>query len=196
MITEILWRLKTSWVWLLFTLGLSSNVSHFSKASLLRKSGKKFNLSTFVETGTYKARMIKSLAPHFAKIYSIELSSELVNRAREKFKGSSNIQIIEGDSGKVLPPLISQLKEGSLIFLDAHHSGGITAKADVNTPIISEINALKKTNINHVIVIDDLASFGTEGYPTVQWLKDALNNKYDTKPIFRNQMLLCTPKPS
>ena len=50
--------------------------------------------------------------------------------------------------------------------------GGGTAKANVETPILAELEAIKGHSVNqHVILIDDVRCFGTGDYPTIDEVK-------------------------
>ena len=57
---------------------------------------------------------------------------------------------------------------------DGHYSAGITAKGDLETPIMQELEAILSHSIkNHVILIDDAREFtGMNDYPTVSQLKE------------------------
>ena len=87
----------------------------------------------------------------------------------------SNVDIIQGDSGKVFPAILPQIEEPCLFWLDGHYSAGITAKGQLETPIIEELQAIfnhpEKTN--HVILIDDARCFtGENDYPELSELKE------------------------
>lgn len=81
---------------------------------------------------------------------------------------------MHGDSGKILPEILASLNKPCLFWLDAHYSDGITAKGDVETPIVSELEAIFNHSIqSHVILIDDARCFiGENDYPTIDWLRE------------------------
>lgn len=56
----------------------------------------------FVETGTFGGDTVYNMLNYFHKIYSIELSHELADRAKSKFSGCQHVSIIQGDSSVVL----------------------------------------------------------------------------------------------
>jgi 16S rRNA A1518/A1519 N6-dimethyltransferase RsmA/KsgA/DIM1 with predicted DNA glycosylase/AP lyase activity len=66
----------------------------------------------------------------FKRIWSIELDKILFELARKKFQSESHIKIIQGDSGTVLPELLNKLTDPDIFWLDAHYSGGKTAKVE------------------------------------------------------------------
>jgi hypothetical protein len=125
------------------------------KGGKLIELAKQFNLTTFVETGTYSGEMIKYVdARHkWDHIYSIELSQQLYERAVKLFNDSKHIKILCGDSGEVLKTI--PLRAPALFWLDAHYSCGCTARGKKITPLMEELNVILSP-VDHVIVIDDL----------------------------------------
>ncbi len=148
--------------------------SHLIKQKIVKEYARRFDIDTLIETGTYEGRMVSITKDTFKEIFSIELDGKLFERAKKKFANYPHIRIIHGDSGKILPEIITSFKKPCLFWLDAHYSSGITAKGDVETPIIEELKAILNHSIQgHVILIDDARLFGGENdYPTIKWLKD------------------------
>src|SRR5258708_4484486 len=127
-----------------------------------------FNIGTMVETGTFMGGALYALKDQFKTLYSIELSENLALQARARFRKQPHIHILQGDSGKVLPQVLSSISEPCLFWLDGHYSGGITAQADLDTPIMRELQTVFRHPCKtHVILIDDARLFdGTHDYPT------------------------------
>lgn len=146
--------------------------THYIKTKILKEYASKYSLNTFIETGTYFGDTVYALKNNFKKIISIELSEELCNRAREKFSKDKHISIFNGDSGVVIKSVLDSLKEPALFWLDGHYSGGITAKGELDTPIIKELQHILSHPIkNHVILIDDARCFtGERDYPNIKEL--------------------------
>ncbi|MDD3159854.1 MAG: hypothetical protein PHQ98_02720, partial [Candidatus ainarchaeum sp.] len=71
----------------------------------------------------------------------------------------------------------SKIKHPAIFWLDAHYSGGNTAKGKQNSPILQELNLIFKSKLNHIILIDDANYFGTKGYPTIEVVTKLTNNK-------------------
>jgi hypothetical protein len=143
-----------------------------------------YNCKIFIETGTYKGSMVYAQKNRFKKIISIELSQELYENAKIRFKDDDHITILQGDSGKVLPNIMINIKEPVLFWLDSHYSGGITALGDSVCPIIEEIDAIFSfSHQNHILLIDDARDFnGTNDYPTIEELvKHVLSKNKDYK---------------
>jgi len=94
-------------------------------------------------------------------------------------------EIINGDSGEKIQSLLTEINEPCVFWLDGHYSGGITAKAEIDTPIMAELDAIFNHKIlNHVILIDDARLFiGENDYPTINALTLYVKNKDKSKTI-------------
>lgn len=149
------------------------------KQSVVRKYAKKNNISCFVETGTYMGFMLEAIKKDFAKIYSVELDADLYRKALEKFSNEKNIKILNGDSGELIGKALTEVNEPCLFWLDAHYSGGITAKGSLNTPIMKELSLILDHSVkNHIILIDDARYFtGNDDYPTIDEVRIIVRQK-------------------
>ncbi|MDR2954355.1 MAG: hypothetical protein LBV43_04670 [Prevotella sp.] len=157
---------------------------HIVKQQRIAEYKKKYNIDILVETGTYLGDMIWAQRKNFAKIYSIELSKTFADLAKKRFKKQTNITIIEGDSGVVLNLLIGQIDKKAIFWLDGHYSGGNTACANKECPIYEELNAIFKSDIDHILLIDDARCFvGTGSYPTIEELSGFISDKYTGSSI-------------
>lgn len=147
---------------------------HVVKQQNLRHIAQQHSLKTLIETGTYYGDMVDALKFDFEKIYSIELSDELYRQAVRRFAGQPNVELIHGDSGRVLKELLGRIKSPCLFWLDGHYSAGVTARGEKDTPIVEELSHIfSSPDIGHVIVVDDARCFGVEpGYPTVEELSE------------------------
>jgi hypothetical protein len=153
--------------------GRPSPPPHIIKEELIRDYAKTFNTQILIETGTYLGDMVHAMRKTFSKIFSFELDQTLADQARERFANDNHIQIIQGDSGKLLGEHIANINEPCLFWLDGHYSGGITAKGALETPIKNELTAILSHPVDgHVILIDDARCFtGENDYPTIDDLK-------------------------
>jgi len=155
--------------------GRPSPPPHIVKQMVIEEYRKKFQTSILIETGTYLGDMVEAQRDHFEKIYSIELSEKLFSRAKKRFKAYPHIYILHGDSGIVLNKLVNEIDKPALFWLDGHYSGGITAKAEKECPVPDELNAILKSSLHHVILIDDARLFnGTHDYPTVEEISNII----------------------
>jgi hypothetical protein len=158
--------------------GRPSPTPHLIKQLTIKEYAKAFNLSILVETGTYMGDMVYAMKDNFRKIMSIELSPELMEAAKKRFANFEHIEILNGDSGQIIPKILSSVSEPVLFWLDAHYSGGFTAKDKVETPIIKELQYIFELPCNHVILIDDARCFtGENDYPTLEEVRDFVLQK-------------------
>ncbi|NJN33911.1 MAG: hypothetical protein HC817_06335 [Saprospiraceae bacterium] len=144
------------------------------KRSAMIEYAKRFNATHFIETGTFMGDTTMALKGYFDKLDTIELDEKLAKRAKEVFKSYNHITTWQGDSGVKLKEILDKLPKNIVCFfwLDGHFSGGITAKADLNTPISAELNTIFEHNKHHVIFIDDARLFfsGEADYPSYEEL--------------------------
>src|SRR5581483_11501794 len=143
-----------------------------------------FHSDIFIESGTSYGGTTKIAKELFKEVYTIELEDQFYQKAAANFSNDRNVHVYHGDSGKLLPSIIKDLKNQNLLFwLDGHYSGGTTAKGESNTPIMSELKAIKESGILHgIILIDDICCFHpdnksiievAQGYPTIGEVRDA-----------------------
>ncbi len=147
-------------------------LDHTAKEQIVKDYLRKFSIDTFIETGTYEGLMALAIAPHVKWVYTVELDEKLYEFAISNLKGKLNVLLCFGDSGKLLPEIMEKIGGPYLFWLDAHYSGGITAKGETNTPILKELEAILKSPSDHVILIDDAREYvGKNDYPTLDELK-------------------------
>jgi FkbM family methyltransferase len=155
------------------------------KRSIIDNYKNEFGIETFVETGTFLGDTVEFFKNKFDKVYSIELSEDLANRAIERFNKDRNVEIIQGDSGTVLHDLVENLQQSAIFWLDGHYSSEFfvgtefikTARSDKNTPIENELKAIFRSKATHIILIDDARLFiGENDYPTIDALKKIIKN--------------------
>jgi hypothetical protein len=116
--------------------------------------------------------MLAAMVPHFDRLYSVELSEMLHRRAIERFRMEPSVRLRQGDSGQVVREILQDLHQPALFWLDAHYSGGLTARGSVDSPIIAELEAVLDHGPAHVVLVDDARMFdGTGGYPTLESLR-------------------------
>lgn len=119
-----------------------------------------FYITFFVETGTAGGETAFVASSVFDEVYTVELSEELFAAAKNKFKTQNNMHFYQGNSPLFLQTIIPQVQGKILFWLDAHYSGGKTARGDKDTPIFEELDAIKNSNCHDaIIMIDDLRFF-------------------------------------
>lgn len=155
-----------------------SPLSQEGKADLLLEYAKQSGCKIFVETGTYKGDTVDRCKDFFEELFSIELSHELFMACQERFVRSEKIHLYEGDSGSVLPKIIASKNDSILFWLDAHFSGGETARGELDSPVVKELEYILDNVTNFCILIDDARYFnGKNGYPAISLLKKIINGK-------------------
>jgi hypothetical protein len=161
--------------------GGSGPMPNLGKQRVVIEYIKRYSIDTFVETGTYKGKMVYAVMPYVEEIYSIELDQRHYDHARRRFAGYPNIHIVQGQSGEVLPEVMGSIDKGCLFWLDAHYSGGSTARADLETPIMEEIQCIlgHRRAAEHVLLIDDARCFvGRNDYPTIGALEELIHTVF------------------
>jgi hypothetical protein len=124
--------------------------------SLIREH---FSIEIFVETGTFKGKTSRWAAGIFREVITIENSEELFESTSKTFKKYKNIRPLFGSSPLQLTKLISEIKQPSLFWLDAHWCGGSTYGQDDPCPLLDEIRIIKQSGYNHILMIDDARFF-------------------------------------
>ena len=136
----------------------------------------KANIKTFIETGTLWGNGVDyALESGFDKIISIEINSQLADKAKEKYKNESRVTIIEGSSPLVLREILPGINEPALFWLDAHFPGAdanldaYKAELDAsdNVPLEIELSIIKNRPYKDVIICDDLWLY--EEVPLSKW---------------------------
>jgi len=133
----------------------------------------RYELRVLIETGTFLGDMIEAVRSDFERICSIEISKELYDRAKARFRKAKNVVLIHGDSGQALREIVSELEEPALFYLDAHYSEGRTSRGHVAPPILCELDQIFcGEDQRQVILIDDARCFGmAPGYPTIKQIR-------------------------
>lgn len=149
-----------------------------------------------VETGTYLGDMVMSQKNNFKRIISIELGKDLWEKAKLRFKMYSHIELLQGDSGKVLHEIIGNINEQAIFWLDGHYSSGVTAQGEKDCPVYEELSAIFKNNHKHILLIDDARHFVGQGdYPTAEELVAFVNQQSsDYKYEIKNDIICFEPK--
>lgn len=129
----------------------------------------RFPNRVFVETGTNNGDGIAlALNSGFSRVLSIELSDHYFSHAASRFADDDRVQIVHGDSGKVLADVIAEIDEPATFWLDGHYTPGLELTARCKCPLLSEIAAIETHSIKtHSILVDDVRCLGT---PILDWI--------------------------
>lgn len=159
-------------------------VPHIIKQELIKEYKDKHNISILVESGTYLGDMVWAHQDNFDKIYTIELSKSLHQKAQKRFKKKKHIYTLQGDSGVLMATIVKEINDKAIFWLDGHYSGGITARGDKDCPVLDELKAIFSTNCEHIILIDDARLFiGERDYPSLNAVKTLVLDQYPNSKI-------------
>lgn len=167
---------------------------HIVKQTIIKEYQKKYSCTILIETGTYLGDMVEAQKNTFKQIISIELGIDLYKKAQKRFRNYKHINIVQGDSGKVLGNILKKINEPAIFWLDGHYSADITAKGEKDCPIFEELGAVfSSTPLNHILLIDDARLFvGQNDYPTLEDLTlyiKSKNEKYSVE--IKNDIIRC-----
>ncbi len=146
---------------------------HAIKQLAVKTLAKKYGIRVFIETGTFLGDMVASVTSTFERIYSIELSEDLFNRAVKKFAGYNHVTILHGDSFQVLPEILRHIDAPCLFCLGSHYSRGSTEKEKREAALLEELKQVFNHPIkNHAILIEDAHLFaGKNDSPMLEFLR-------------------------
>lgn len=167
-------------------------VKRMAVASDLKRCG----LLRFVETGTHLGDTVAFIArDRRVRATTIELDDAYFQAARRRFAGYPNVTVLHGDSGHLLPALVGQLDAPALFWLDGHYSGGATGKAEIDTPIRAELEAILDSPARgHVVLIDDARCFdGTHDHPHLDQLLEMVRRRGGYRPEVSADIIRLTP---
>lgn len=152
------------------------------KRKVIRDYALKYKAPVFFETGTAAGDTTAVVAPLFKKVFSIEINKHFYENAKKRFANDKKIEIINGDSGKVMPDLMKNKIDTPVLFwLDGHYNSlqDVKSSNEQVCPIFEELETIFIHPIkNHIMLIDDARLFtGKEGYPTLEEVKNFTSSK-------------------
>jgi len=118
-----------------------------------------FNIKYFVETGTYVGNTAYWASQYFDRVFTIEKSEELWQKASSNYTGVDNVQFIIGDSRQMLREVVGKIISPAIFWLDAHWCGGITYGEGNECPLIDELQIIVNDSYDHFILVDDARLF-------------------------------------
>lgn len=154
---------------------------------------RKYNINTFIETGTSLGDTTYAMRKYFISIYTIEIQDQFFINAKKRFHRFSNVKVIHGNSRDKIGGLIENIGERILFWLDGHYNSSIESAENKITPILEELEVIFNHKIkDHIILIDDARLFiGTNGYPTIADLRQFIFEKSEKAKVqIENDMIL------
>jgi len=171
---------------------------HAIKVRAVLDSARRHNIQVLVETGTCLGETVRKCRRRFQRIYTIELSEQLAAEAARRLANYSHVQVLQGDTADVLPQVVGQLDGPAVFWLDAHYSGGITARGPTECPLERELRAIASGGrADHVILIDDARLMGQGDFPSLERiiaLARSINPDYRIE--VRDDIVRCEPPPN
>jgi FkbM family methyltransferase len=139
-----------------------NNASYKMSITLTKEVLRKYLREVFFETGTHDGGGVEvALAAGFRKVYTCDLDSAHVRRARNRFP-PGRVQVYKGDSRQVLAAVLPRIKSPVTFWLDAHDY----LPAHRPTPLWDELSVIVRCLGGvgrNAILIDDLRCLGAEG---------------------------------
>jgi len=168
---------------------------HAIKVRAVLNSARRHNIHVLVETGTCLGEMVRKCRRRFQRIYTIELSEQLAAEAAKRLANYSHVEVLQGDSADLLPQVVAQLNEPAVFWLDAHYSGGMTAKGVTECPLERELRAIALGGRrHHVILIDDARLMGQGDFPSLEKITElARSINPDYRIEVRDDIIRCEP---
>lgn len=164
------------------------------KRQLIDRIRQEHQLKVMVETGTFFGDTVENFREKFDRIISIELSEDLATKAKARFAGDSKISILQGDSSLILAQVLKGMPAPPVLFwLDGHYSSEFfigdefikTAKGEINTPIVNELDIIFRSGVPSVILVDDARLFtGRDDYPTIEQIKMQVKRYRNNARVF------------
>lgn len=150
----------------------------------MREYGRRYGLSTLVETGTYYGEMVAAVRGDFDRIFSIEYDPSLAQRAVRRFERDPRIRILEGDSRLVLPELLKSIGEPALFWLDAGYWGWDQLRRDPQR-LSAEVEAILGHAVQgHVILMDDARMLnGQNGALTLAEFESRIASRFPGRQV-------------
>jgi hypothetical protein len=154
---------------------------------LILKLRDKYNLTRFVETGTYRGDTAVWAASHFDAVTTIESSRIIHDQAVANYGDISNIEFVLGHSRYVLKRVVPKLKEAAVFWLDAHWCGSDSYGEEDQCPLLEEITEINRSSVAHFLFIDDARLFTSppplpnliESWPSITEVIQALQSGED-----------------
>lgn len=158
----------------------------------------RYNITTFVETGIWHGGTTNWAIDHFGEIYTIDIDPLWVSHARNRFK-SDNVVVQYGDSAFMLGTIIDRYKltDPTMFWLDAHYIADKRSAGDPDfCPLINELDAIARTEVGHIVLIDD-ANLLLERHPDyLSWptLDDVRRRLPHHTVTVEGNVVVCVPK--
>jgi hypothetical protein len=134
-----------------------------------------FEIKTFIETGTFRGGTALWASSVFNEVLTVEASADFYEYTKKRIGPNPRVSLSLGTSPGFLRSVLPTIHHPSLLWLDAHYSGGNTFGETNECPLIEELQEINKCSENHFILIDDARLFlspvyyghNSENWPTI-----------------------------
>jgi len=176
--------------------------THGIPKDIVKQIVNEIKIYNFVETGTYFGDTTFWAASIFDNVFTIEIDSEMSEKATNRLKNIKNIKFLTGDSHKILPDLLQKIAGSTLFWLDGHYSGPGTGGVDFECPVMHEIEAISVLH-EPIIFIDDARLFmgplpephKSNQWPRIDEIFHALwINFPNHSTTIHDDVIICVPK--
>jgi hypothetical protein len=167
--------------------------------SFVTRFAARFDISDFVETGTFKGVGCTFAAEIFPSVTTIEINEQYYESTRNSCN-SKNIRFVLGDSATVLPEIVSNLTQSAMFWLDGHSGGGNFGPNDY-CPLLAELDAIASSPFPHFILIDDARAFVApppppfqpEKWPSIAEVIEAARRSFPYYCVIIADAIICVP---
>lgn len=125
----------------------------------------------FIETGSAQGDTAAWASNVFRKVVTIEWLEDNYKSCIQRFWDQPDVLVIHGDSAAWMTDIEYKVREDAVWLLDAHWVEDEEEKIAPSgvTPILSELKAILRSDLNHIICIDDARLFGyLNDYPKLE----------------------------
>jgi hypothetical protein len=139
-------------------------------ASLILAIRDRYNIPSFIETGTYKGETTDWAAHKFASVDTVEIDVECLEVAERRLAAHGNIRFWHGSSRDRMSEVVARQSGRAIYWLDAHKGGGYFGQGD-DCPLMDELAAIGDRQDGAFIFIDDARGFLAPPPPPFDWRK-------------------------
>jgi hypothetical protein len=171
---------------------------------LLAQLKERYQITSFIETGTYRGDTAVWAASYFQRVLTVERSKVIYDETRDRHgMKHKNIDFLFGDSVSALKQLIGGLTGPSVFWLDAHWCGGYSSKEDGECPLLNEIETIHCSHQTHFLFIDDARLFTSpppeplqiDQWPSIDQVIHALQSGHkDYYIVIHEDVIMAVPQ--
>jgi len=110
------------------------------------KLKEKYEIKTLVELGSCVFGSTKWFAENFEKVITVEINEQFRNIGLQRAKGLTNIVSLLGNSVQMLPEMLKNCDDNTIIFIDSHWQ---------TLPLLDELKLIKESGLKPCIIVHD-----------------------------------------